>query len=268
MIQHLLESLVCERFTNDARYRDGHLRVVNALPHRRVLGLHAPEMKRVAATLSKEGAEVCVNGEWRKCRGGAEVIACFEESCGNLCHEENVIWGFLINHEKCSVEQRLNLLQRYVPAIDNWAVCDSYCAHAKWMARVDKELLWNFLQQWFASDREFEVRFALVTAMCYLLNDDWLGALFQRIDSLSFDSIKSEYRSEKGKPLAPQQGTVQGTEPYYVRMGVAWLLATALDKYPEHTRDFVTNSHLPDDVVRLYVRKARESRRTREVAAL
>jgi 3-methyladenine DNA glycosylase AlkD len=268
MIQHLLESLVCERFRSDKRYRDGHLRVVNALPHRSVLGLHAPEIRHVAATLSKEGAEVCVNGEWRLCSNGAGVIACFEESDCNLCHEEIVIWGFLINHEKCSVEQRLNLLQRYVPVIDNWAVCDSYCAHAKWMARVDKELLWDFLQQWFSSEREFEVRFALVTAMCYLLNDDWLEPLFRRINKLPFSSIKSEYRSERGKPLAPQQGTVQGAAPYYVRMGVAWLLATALDKFPERTRSFVANSHLPDDVVRLYVRKARESRRTREVAAM
>ena len=69
MIQHLLESLVCERFRSDKRYRDGHLRVVNALPHRSVLGLHAPEIRHVAATLSKEGAEVCVNGEWRLFRG-------------------------------------------------------------------------------------------------------------------------------------------------------------------------------------------------------
>lgn len=268
MIQHLLESLVCERFRSDKRYRDGHLRVVNALPHRSVLGLHAPEIRHVAATLSKEGAEVCVNGEWRLCSNGAGVIACFEESDCNLCHEEIVIWGFLINHEKCSVEQRLTLLQRYVPVIDNWAVCDSYCAHAKWMARVDKELLWDFLQQWFRSEREFEVRFALVASMCYLLNDDWLGPIFQSIEKLSFDSIRSEYRSERGKPLVPQQGTVQGAEPYYVRMGVAWLLATALDKFPERTRAFVANSNLPDDVVRLYVRKARESRRTHEVAAL
>ena len=45
MIEHLLHPLVCERFKSDARYREGHLRVVNALPERRVLGLHSPEIK-------------------------------------------------------------------------------------------------------------------------------------------------------------------------------------------------------------------------------
>ena len=40
-----------------------------------------------------------------------------------------------------------------------------------------------------------------------------------------------------------QQGTVQGTEPYYVRMGVAWLLAAALAKFPDATRAFVCSSN-------------------------
>jgi 3-methyladenine DNA glycosylase AlkD len=61
---------------------------------------------------------------------------------------------------------------------------------------------------------------------------------------------------------------VQGAAPYYVRMAVAWLLATALAKFPDRTRSFVNASRLPDDVLRLYVRKARESFRTRTVSAL
>ena len=269
MIQHLLSPLVCERFTSEERYRNGHLRVVNALPARRVLGLHSPEMKRLAVAVSKEGAMAYVNGVHRRCRNGAELIACFEEEDAvNLCHEEIIIWGFLINLEKCPVGRRLQWLQRYVPAIDNWAVCDSYCAHAKWMARTDKKVLWSFLQQWFHSEREFEVRFALVTAMCHFLDDDWLELLFSQIEKLNFNIIKSEYRSTKSKPSTPQQGTVQGKEPYYVRMGTAWLLATALAKYPERTRAFAGNSALPEDVLRLYVRKARESFRTRCMAAL
>ena len=58
MIEHLLEPLVGERFRNDERYREGHLRVVNALPGRRVLGLHSPEMKQVARQISNEGCDV------------------------------------------------------------------------------------------------------------------------------------------------------------------------------------------------------------------
>ena len=264
MINHLLQPLVCERFLTDARYREGHLRVVNALPRRRVLGLHSPEIKAVAKQLSREGGEVVMPDGMRKiCVNGAEVIRAFEAVPNeSLCYEETVIWGYLINLEKCSLDERLAMLGRYVPVLDNWAVCDSYCAHAKWMVRADKATLWAFLERW------FEVRFAVVVAMCYFLGEEWLDKVFERINWLDFGRIKSKYKTVKGKPKVAQQGTVQGAEPYYVRMGVAWLLATALAKFPDATRVFIRSSNLPADVVKLYIRKARESFRTSTVEAL
>ena len=135
-------------------------------------------------------------------------------------------------------------------------MCDSYCVHAKWMARADKTILLAFLQPWFRSEHEFEVRFAVVVAMCYFLNEEWLDKVFVRINGLDFGHIKSKYKNVKGKPKVAQQGTVQGAEPYYVRMGVAWLLATALAKFPDATRAFVHSSNLPVDVIKLYIRKS------------
>lgn len=270
MISHHLQALVCERFLNDARYREGHLRVVNALPERRVMGLHSPEIKAVAKQLTREGGEaVMPDGRHQICTNGAELIRAFElVPSASLCYEETVIWGYLINLEKCSLNERLAMLGRYVPVMDNWAVCDSYCAHAKWMARADKDVLWAFLEPWFASEHEFELRFAVVAAMCYFLNEEWLDRVFQHLNNLNFARIKSEYRSIKGKPKVAQEGSVQGAEPYYVRMAVAWLLATALAKFPNETRAFVRSSKLPSDVLKLYVRKARESLRTRTVEAV
>lgn len=270
MIQHLLQPLVCGRFVSDARYRDGHLRVVNALPARHVMGLHSPDMKQLAKRLSREGCDaVMPDGTRRACANGAELLRCFGAvPAGTLCYEETVIWGFLINNEKCTLEERFALLAEYIPVLDNWAVCDSFCAHAKWMARADRHLLWAFLQQWFDSRREFEVRFAIVASMTYLLHEEWLDELFRRIDAISLGSIESEYATVKGKPLCAQQGTVQGAAPYYVRMGVAWLLATALAKFPSRTREYAGSCSLPADVVKLYVRKARESFRTRNIVAM
>lgn len=270
MILSLLTPFISERFLTDARYREGHLRVVNALPSRRVLGLHAPEMKQVAKLLSRSGGAVDLrDGERKECQGGAEVIRCFETvPSATLCYEETVVWGYLINLEKCSLADRLKMLSTYVPVMDNWAVCDSYCAHAKWMARADKSELWAFLQPYFRSTREFEVRFAIVVAMTYFLTEEWLPKVFAIINSLDLSRIHSAYRYAKGKPKAAQQGTAQGAQPYYVRMAVAWCLATALAKFPDLTRAFVRTTSLPADVIKLYVRKARESFRTREVAAL
>ena len=55
------------------------MRVVNALPERRVVGLHSPEIKAVAKQLSREGGEVVIpDGTHRICTGGVEVIRVFE----------------------------------------------------------------------------------------------------------------------------------------------------------------------------------------------
>lgn len=256
MIEDSLLPFVSERFLHDARYREGHLRVINALPHRRVIGMHTPDMKSLARDLFRQGCS-------------AEIIAAFEqEAPASLCYEEMTIWGYLINLQKCTLDERLAMVARFVPVIDNWAVCDCWCCNAKWIAKADKERVWAFLQPYFDSAREFEVRFAIIVSMCYFLNDEWLDRLFARLDTLDFGRIKSEYRTAKKRPQRPQEGTVAGAEPYYVRMGAAWLLASSLAKFEERTRQYVRSSKLPDDVVKLYIRKARESYRTRTVDAI
>ena len=92
------------------------------------MGLHSPEMKQMAKLLSRNGGEVeLVNKNHKWCADGAEVIRCFEGTASeSLCYEETVVWGFLINLEKCTLEERFAMLERYVPVLDNWAVCDSY----------------------------------------------------------------------------------------------------------------------------------------------
>ena len=90
-------------------------------------------------------------------------------------------------------------------------------------------------------------------SMCYLMKEEWLPIVFGQLEALDLSKIQSEYASLPS--------------PYYVRMGMAWLLATALAKFPDETRAFVNGSSLTEDVKRLYARKARESFRTRNMAA-
>ncbi len=253
MIRDILEPLVCEKFKSDIRYREGHLRILNALPGREVLGMHSPDMKEVAKKLALERGE--------------ELIAAFETAATTpeLCYEEMAVWGYMINFMKCPGERKFEMLERYVPLMDNWGVCDSYVSHAKWMKKVPPDVILARIDKWFRSCREFEVRFAIVVSMCYLL-DSKIDEVFSRLNSLDFSSIVSDYRYSKSRPSEIQSGHVLGPEPYYVRMGVAWLLATALAKYPDETRAYVRSSNLPPDVLKLYVRKARESFRTRNIS--
>lgn len=243
MIEEKLTPLISERFLNEEKYRQGHIRIINALPGRRILGLHLPEMKQVAKELAKQP-------------DASTIIHAFEEehikNRFGLTYEETLIWGLTINALKCPLDERFQLLKTYIPVLDNWAVCDSFCCNAKWAIKVPSQTLWEFLLPYFQSKQEFEVRFAIVMAMCYLLEGEWLTLVFQELEKINLPSIHSEYLSLH--------------TPYYVRMGMAWLLATSLAKYPDETRDFVNTSTLTEDVKKLYARKARESFRTKNVS--
>ena len=244
MIEDKLTPLICERFHHDEKYRQGHIRIINALPERRILGLHLPEMKQVAKELAKQ-VDVL------------DILHAFEQENQadrfRLTYEETLVWGLTINALKCSWEERLSFLKRYIPVLDNWAVCDSFCCNAKWALKIPPQVLWDFLLPYYQSDKEFEVRFAIVMSMCYLLKEEWLLPIFEKLQQIDLPSIQSEYTNLPS--------------PYYVRMGMAWLLATALAKFPNETRNFVNVSSLTEDVKRLYARKARESFKTRNVSA-
>lgn len=269
MIEEMLQPLVSVRFATEPKYREGHIRIINALPGRRIMGLHVPDMKKVAKELARR-------------EDAADIIRGFEkeseaESTGiygsRLTYEETVVWGLMVNAMKVSWEDRAEMLRKYIPVLDNWAVCDTFCCNAKW--KCTRTALWDFLQPYWKSEHEFEVRFAIVMSMVHFLDAEWFPEVCRMLDGLDYDSIRSCYK--KGSRCVPvhdaesesiKQGTALGESPYYVRMAVAWLLATALAKIPDQTRAYVNASHLPADVRRLYVRKARESFRTRTVSPL
>ena len=230
MIEKILEPYISERFMSDARYRKGHIRIINPLPGTSVLGLHIPDMRKIAARLASE-----------------------EEQGGEL-------------RMRLPLEERLDRLRVFVPHIDNWAVCDSVCAGAKW-ARPGDSLTKAFILELLASDREFEVRFGLILYMSQMMEESSLQEIFKIMERLDLERIRSDYRqgkvSKDSEDLCP--GLVAGRPPYYVRMAMAWLMATALAKHPDTTRSLLAHTRLPEDVLRLYVRKARESFRTRDI---
>lgn len=238
MIDELLMPLVCERYLNDERYRNGHVNIVAPAPGTKVLGVHIPELKTFAKDIVKSGrADSLLDGMERQLAGRGRT---------SLSHEERLVWAFVIDYMRVPLQERLDRITAFLPCVDNWAICDSFCCNAKWMDKEDREASWAFIRTLLASDVEFTVRTGLILAMCHFLGPDKLDRTFAALEDMH---------------IAPGA-------PYYIRMGVAWLLATSLAKDGERTRNFVRSSDLPADIVKLYVRKARESRITRDVPAL
>lgn len=257
MLENLLAPHIPTRFLEDERYRNGHIRIINPLPGVRILGLHIPDIRKTAATLVKEGKASTVIRQFEQKQS--------ENPRSGLVYEEKMLWGFLISRLPSTLRKRLDSIRQFIPAIDNWAVCDSVCSDAKWCKKNRAET-WDFLLPYFRSKKEFEVRFALIMALAHFLTDDYIDLIFEEISRLKYDDIVSDY--EFSKVPTAGHGQVLGPVPYYVNMAVAWLMATALCKFPEKTRTFANSGSLPDTVTKLYIRKARESFRTRNTVPL
>ncbi len=281
MIENLLIPYISPRYASEPAYREGHVRIVNPLPGRSVLGLHVPDMKKLSRELARRPDAMSFLDGLETAAGRGDC----------LYYEEIAVWGLMLACMKVSPEERFARLDKFVPQIDNWAVCDLVCSASKWAAKISdagkKEGLWEYLDKWWRSRREFELRFAIVFSMCYFLDSDWIDRVFEKLEEIEFGSVVSEYvyggkfpkqgagaqvksslvRDGDGYALEGEKaGTVLGPEPYYVRMGVAWLLATALAKLPDETRTYLRSCSLPEDVLKLYVRKVRESFKTRNVS--
>lgn len=272
MIEESLEQLVPERFSADPKYRQGHVRILNVRHGRKILGVHVPEMKALAKELSGRADALSIISSFER-----EAAAERDAYGSRLSYEELVVWGLMVNYVKVPLTERLELVRKFVPYIDSWSVCDIFDGAAKWVMREkrkDPAPIWDLIRGYFKSGREFEVRFAVVMSMSYFLEKEYLPELFSMMDSLDFDNIESSYvleRKTRKTTACPDrkaergEGVALGEPPYYVRMAVAWCLATSLAKFPEETRSFMSISRLPEDVRKLYARKARESFRTRDV---
>ena len=106
MIEKILEQYIPERFISDARYRRGHIRVINPLPGTRVLGLHIPDMRKAAAELTSSADRA------------VELIRQFEAAPKrSLYYEEYMVWGMMLNRMKMPLEERLDRLRAFVPHI-------------------------------------------------------------------------------------------------------------------------------------------------------
>ena len=136
MIEEMLLPLVPNKFVTNEKFRVWHLNVLNVLSSMRVMGLRVGDMRRVAKELAKKEAGL---------KYISRFAQTFKQNRSALCYEEVMVWGMMINAVKCTDEERIQLLEDFVPAIDNWAVCDTYCSDAKWIKKLPKDKLWRLL---------------------------------------------------------------------------------------------------------------------------
>lgn len=182
-----------------------------------IIGVRMPTLRKI----SKE----IIKGDWRS----------FLSEPGPYCHEEKILMGLVIANAKMDMDERLAHLERYVPLIDNWAVCDSLSIKCE---GNDMEMLWNFALPYFDRPGEYEKRFAVVTMMKFI-DDDHIERILYELNRVKHDG-------------------------YYLKMGVAWALSFCYIRFPERTLEMLRTCDLDDFTYNKTLQKIIESLRVDE----
>lgn len=149
-----------------------------------------------------------------------------------------MIEGLVIGYLKISFNEKIKYLEKFIPKIDNWAICDTVSSSLK-VKKNEKEELWNYLQKYINSKKEFEIRFVVVMWLFHFMEAEYIDRILVQLDTLY-------------------------NEDYYTKMAIAWLISIGLIKYKEKTMEFLEYSKIDDFTYNKALQKAVESYRVND----
>ena len=202
---------------SDAAYQKFQASLLPTLPPQTILGVRIPLVRQYAKQLA-----------------GTAEAAHFLSDLPHRYYDENNLHAALLEHIK-DFDRALEAVERFLPYIDNWATCDSFCPKC---LRQNQQRLFEAIRRWLRSNHPYTVRFALVRLTAWYLDDATFTPEILTLAAAAADSAD-----------------------YYVRMGTAWFFSIALIKQYEHTLPYLTKHHLPVWVHNKAIQKAIESNR-------
>ncbi len=197
----------------DPDYREFQAKLVPNVYAHRILGVRLPDIRAIAKRMKNTQA--------------AEE---FLQSLPHDYYDENMLHALLVNEEK-DFEKTLELLDKFLPFVDNWAVCDTLKPKAFKKHRAE---LWEKIPEYLASPLPFTVRFGISMLMRHFLDSDFRPEALDIVCDI-----------ESGE--------------YYVQMMQAWFFATALAKQPSTALPYIERGMKSETVRKMTVRKCLES---------
>ena len=210
------DEIKCKLFElSDLKYKNFHSSLCPGTDN--IIGVRIPVLRNYAKELFKQK-------DWK------QVIVEIDDEF----YEEIMLQGMLIGQAKNEdIDVVFKFIESFVPKIDNWAVCDVFCAGLKITNKYKCEM-WEFIQRYLKSDREFEIRFAVVMILSYFVQSDYLNCIFELFDDIMCDD-------------------------YYVKMAVSWAISLCLVKFYDETVEFLRVSKIDNWTYNKAIQKAVES---------
>ncbi|MCW6109246.1 DNA alkylation repair protein [Clostridium sporogenes] len=182
-----------------------------------ILGVRLPQLRKLAKAIAKD--------DWRE----------FMANYDSKYFEEIMLQGLVLGYAKADIEEILQYVADFVSKIDNWSVCDSFCAGLKF-TKNNMERVWNFIQPFLSSNKEFEVRFGVVMLLDFYINDKYIDKVIKSLDAIKHPG-------------------------YYAKMAVAWTISICYIKFPKQTMEYLKNNTLDDFTYNKSLQKITESLR-------
>lgn len=182
-----------------------------------MIGVRVPEQRRLAKAIIK-------GDFWA-----------FLDQIQPYYYEELLITGMVIANAPMALAERLDYTAWFVPKINNWAICDTFCASFKPQPQ-DLPALWDFILQYHASQQEYALRFMFVMILDHFISKEYLPQIYTLLDEVQSDQ-------------------------YYVEMAKAWLVAEMFAQCRDATLDYLQRDQLSVFAHNKAIQKARESRR-------
>ena len=159
----------------------------------------------------------------------------FLNSLPHQYHEENILHAFILSNIK-DYDEFIKQVDSFLPYVSNWSVCDTICN--KYLNKHLDKLI-NEVYIWLKSEEVYRVRYAVKCLMNYYLGDEFKDEHLLKVEEVKLDD-------------------------YYVKMMVAWYLATGLAKNYDSFVKVIEDNRFDKTTHNKAIQKAVESYRVSE----
>lgn len=180
-----------------------------------VMGVRLPILRKIAT-------KICKND-----------VDSFLENYPCVSYEDRMLMGIVIAQSKLPMQNKIKYIENYVSLIEDWGTCDTMVATLK-LKENELDDFYEFIINYRHSNKEYELRFLIVTLMYYYLTPKYWEEIIDVIDN-----IKVSY--------------------YYTNMAIAWLIASMYFIDREYILHYLNNSTLCDFTYNKALQKIMES---------
>lgn len=159
----------------------------------------------------------------------------FLKSLPHQYHEENILHAFILSNMK-DYGGFIKCVDAFLPYVSNWSTCDTICN--KHLTKHLNELI-NEIYIWLKSKEVYRVRYAVKCLMNYYLGENFKEEHINKVREVKLDD-------------------------YYVKMMIAWYLATGLAKNYDSFIKVIEDNVFDEFIHNKAIQKAVESYRVDE----